>query len=130
LPRPRYPLKKCTTEEADDVIEFDRAMGGAVSPEVDSREDSFAIGVELGSEIGGRSIPECCSSTAPPLNAVERPKNDSLLFSLGGVGVLRPDGNPHVFILDPLASEGEEGVGEEGRGVAGVMIGLRGTGAN
>ena len=105
-------------------------MGGATFPGVESVDDCFAMGMDPGREIGGRSIPECCSSTGAPLNAVESPKNDSLLFSLGGVGVLRPDGNPHDFILDPLTSDGEEGAGDDGRGVAGVMIGLGGPGAN
>jgi hypothetical protein len=98
------------------VIEFDRAREGLVTV-------SDVEGIQpcsLGREIGGRSIPVCSSRTAGPFSTLDKPKNDSLFFSLGGVGVLDLEGKPHDFILFPLTS------GEEGNGVGGIMVGLGG----
>jgi hypothetical protein len=116
LPRPKYPPRNWTTDDADEVIEFDRARGG-----LDTGSDVEGIqSCSLGREIGGRSIPVCSSRTAGPFSTLDKPKNDSLFFSFGGVGVLDLDGKPQDFILFPFTS------GEEGRGVGGIIVGLGG----
>lgn len=89
FPGRRYPLKKWTTDDADEVIEFDRARGGAGA----GLGDVCSGAAEAAQEIGGRSTP-VCSSCPAGLKTLESPKNDSLLFSFGGVGVLDLEGNP------------------------------------
>jgi len=98
------------------VIEFDRARAGL---DTGSGVEGIQL-CSLGREIGGRSIPVCSSRTADPLSTLDNPKNDSLFFSFGGVGVLDLDGKPQDFILFPLTS------GEDGRGVGGIIVGLGG----
>jgi hypothetical protein len=94
-------------------MEFDRAKG------TDAGVGDICS-VEVGSDIGGRSIPLCSSGTAGPLSTLDRPKNDSLLFSFGGVGVLDLEGNPQDFILFPFSS------GDGCNGVGGMIVGLGG----